>query len=107
MLLQLSSDPFMKQLGHASEIVSLLGNENDNMNDEMIGDLLKAQLSHSDGIRGFFVSYLTGDGVTAADGDDIPLPLMDAMNSVETDELISLSCEFSFGVFVSCMTRFI
>eukprot|EP00551_Chaetoceros_affinis_P010490 CAMPEP_0203665068 /NCGR_PEP_ID=MMETSP0090-20130426/2337_1 /ASSEMBLY_ACC=CAM_ASM_001088 /TAXON_ID=426623 /ORGANISM="Chaetoceros affinis, Strain CCMP159" /LENGTH=256 /DNA_ID=CAMNT_0050528503 /DNA_START=48 /DNA_END=818 /DNA_ORIENTATION=- len=101
---QLSSDPFMKQLGHATEVVSLLrsiceggdeaasATEKGVADEELLIDLLKAQLSHSDGIRGFFVSYLTGDGVTPADADEVPPPLLSAMNSVETDELISLAC---------------
>lgn len=112
---QLSSDSFMKQVGHASNvIVPLLGKTNDNdgnsnsnnnsNNNNNVKDLLKAQLSHSDGIRGFFVSYLTGDGETAADGDNVPTLLIDAMNSIIVDhdsennnnnnnnELISLAC---------------
>ncbi len=99
----------MKQVGHASEVVTLLGRiHNDQDQDEQgsaveltdstvdegfLVDLLKAQLSHSDGIRGFFVSYLTGDGVTAADADNVPPPLIDAMNSVVSDELVSLACK--------------
>lgn len=89
----------MKQVGHASEVVSLLGSINDDGNgadavvdEELLVNLLKAQLSHSDGIRGFFVAYLTGDGVTAADADNVPPSLLSAMNSVESDDLISLAC---------------
>ena len=96
---QLSSDPFMKQVNHAFQIVPLLDDNNNHQNDIEIQNLLQAQLSHSDGIRGFFVSYLTGDGKTAADNDDIPLPLMNALeqltkgkSSSDNFDILSLSC---------------
>ena len=109
----------MKQIGHASAyIIPLLEqNENNNnnnnnnknnndkdnestMDEANITQLIKAQLSHSDGIRGFFVSYLTGVSddsdettISAADSDTVPKPLRDAMNDVDNmDELISLAC---------------
>lgn len=99
----------MKQVGYAAEIVSLLEkNHNDDDDDyEKVTELLKAQLSHSDGIRGFFVTYLTagsgggGGSATVTDvGDDnsdgIPTSLVDAMNAVESDELIPLVCKLLF-----------
>jgi hypothetical protein len=59
----------MKQVQHSEKLVTLLAasssNELDGGNDdtdEIASDLLKAQLSHSDGIRGFFVTYLTALG---------------------------------------------
>jgi len=82
----------MKQLSHASNLVPLLNNE-ESMDHDILLPLLKAQLSHSDGIRGFFAQYLTGEGTTAAADDEVPSCLVDAMNSVENgDELISLAC---------------
>lgn len=104
---QLSSDPFMKQIGHASGIVTLLEMENnDNESKEgeeqvKVTELLKAQLSHSDGIRGFFVTYLTGSVgsgsgddamMTVADKDEVPKSLVEAMNTVDSDELVPLAC---------------
>ena len=58
-----STDDFMKQLGHASQLIPLLHPQEDNNNgesdtqsisDDMLQDILSAQLSSSDGIRGFF-----------------------------------------------------
>lgn len=92
---QLSSDPFMKQMSHAAEIIPFLGGGdggNDAARDRSLSELLVAQLSHSDGIRGFFVSYLTGDGTTAADADDVPAQLREAMAGVDSKELVPLAC---------------
>jgi len=93
---QLSSDSFMKQISYASEAIVPLLSDVDR--DDETTDLLSAQLSHSDGIRGFFVSYLTGgggddDGVTtAADDDVVPAPLREAMAAVDAEELVPLAC---------------
>lgn len=86
---QLSSDPFMKQVGYGQQLVSLLENEEDApVNNESLTNMLKAQLSHSEGIRGFFVSYLTGgEPITT-----IPAPLEDAMHQSDKTELIPLAC---------------
>ena len=85
---QLSNDPFMKQVGHASDIIPMLSMEE---NDELL-IMLEAQLSHSDGIRGFFVCYLTGEGTTVADAPHIPPPLASALKSVPGQkDLISLA----------------
>jgi hypothetical protein len=84
---QLSNDPFMKQVGHASNFVPLLSMEE---NDELL-IMLEAQLSHPDGIRGFFVCYLTGEGTTV-DVPHIPPPLASALNSVPGQKsLVSLA----------------
>ena len=93
----------MKQVGYASEIVPLLEKSSSDENKQAeVTELLKAQLSHSDGIRGFFVIYLTGTSSTSSnssgiqekeDNDQIPKSLLDAMNTVESDELVSLACE--------------
>lgn len=82
----------MKQVGYAFDIVPLLAPNNTQRKEDEIKSLIEAQLSHSDGIRGFFVSYLTGDGETVADDDNVPSILLDAMNNIQTDELISLAC---------------
>lgn len=85
---QLSKDPFMKQVSYAAEIVPLLSTEED----EHLSELLKAQLSHSDGIRGFFVNYLTAKGETSADSTVVPPPLVSAMQTVQDrNDLISLA----------------
>jgi len=98
---ELKSDPFMKQISHSEKLVTLLGSVNDNGTagdeDERImsttTNLLKAQLSHSDGIRGFFVTYLTALGDdTPADSLDVPLALTSAMMEADSSELIPLAC---------------
>lgn len=83
---QLSSDPFMKQVTYASQIIPLLEKDED-----VASDLLQAQLTHSDGIRGFFVSYLTNnDGV--ADGNEVPKPLVEAMKNIDDQsDLVKLA----------------
>jgi hypothetical protein len=78
----------MKQVSYAADIASEL------TNDDFAEERLVAQLSHSDGIRGFFVAYLTGEGETAADNDIVPTPLQNAMKQVNQDELISLACTY-------------
>ena len=88
----LKTDPFMKQVGYASEIVPLLNSNTEEPNEEELTALLKAQLSHSDGIRGFFVNYLASPAETAADGDAVPAPLANAMEAVENSkDLVSLA----------------
>lgn len=92
---QAAKDPFMIQLTHASEICALLGKEDDADASTLASDLLSAQLSHSDGIRGFFATYLTSEG--AADKEEIPGPLMEAMENADMAILVPLAC-VSFGV---------
>jgi len=98
-----STDPFMKQVGHAAAIVDLLASSSSQDDDEeILTKALTAQLSHSDGIRGFFVNYLTGeidneqdqvDIVNPADLEQIPHALLQAIQNIQPkDELISLSC---------------
>ena len=95
---QLEKDSFMKQLSHASQLVSMLQDEHDTKEEDRLGELLKAQLSHSDGIRGFFATYLTWDNeegqqqLAAADIDDIPQPLAKAMEATDPSILVPLAC---------------
>ncbi|GFH56918.1 hypothetical protein CTEN210_13394 [Chaetoceros tenuissimus] len=85
---QLKSDSFIDQVGYASQYVPLLSQE-----DIDVADMIEAQLSHSDGIRGFFVSYLTGDSPSPADEEVIPAPLKAALESQKSSsDLISLTC---------------
>ena len=71
----------MKQVGHSESIVQHLDDEN-------IQERLEAMLSHSDGIRGFFVTYLTLQQPSAG----IPDSLLKAMNTVDEKELVPLAC---------------
>jgi hypothetical protein len=87
---ELATDPFMKQVSHAETIVPLLS---DPANEQVV-ERIQAQLGHSDGIRGFFVTYLTmmGDD-TPADQASVPPALLTAMKGVENEkELVSLAC---------------
>ena len=95
----------MKQVSHAAKIVSALEkNEVNEENENYLESLLTAQLTHSDGIRGFFVTYLTHDGNDHEhDGDMnavntaksvVPSLLISAMEKANSDELIPLACEF-------------
>ena len=89
----------MKQLSYAAEICSLLegssasSTDDNTRNDELASELLRATLSHSDGIRGFFATYLTGEGDdTAADREEIPEPLVGGMLESDMDVLVPLAC---------------
>lgn len=101
---KLSKDPFMKQIGHAEALIELLLSSQDDDDDNqqlqlVLEPLLTAQLSHSDGIRGFFVNYLTA---STSDADDISWPadnpmvpevLQKAMSKVDPEELVPLACK--------------
>ena len=90
---QLSSDPFMSQVSHAANLVAQLSSTIDATQEELT-ELLAAQLSHSDGIRGFFVTYLTGEGDTVADLEIVPNALVKAMAQANPEELIPLACTY-------------
>lgn len=94
---ELGTDGFMKQLQHSQRIVPLLSSNSAGAHaniDVDIVDRLKAQLKHSDGIRGFFVTYLTLEGdQTTADQDAVPKALLTAMKECDNQtEIISLAC---------------
>ena len=68
-------------------------------------ELLQAQLSHSDAIRGFMVSYLTAE-VSPADQNDIPTPLIQALKAqfrseTARDDLVSLACMFKPAIVIA------
>lgn len=82
----------MAQVSYAADLVSQL-TTNDTAEEELT-ERLAAQLSHSDGIRGFFVTYLTGEGGdTPADLDSVPTPLATALKQANPHELIPLACK--------------
>lgn len=88
----LRKDPFMKQVGYGAQLASVLNGDMDSATEEQMTDLLTAQLSHSDGIRGFFVSYLTAGDGAVEDEFVIPTPLTTAMTKVDQEELVPLAC---------------
>ena len=81
----------MKQVSYASKIVELL-QENKEENQEELRQMLVSQLSHSDGIRGFMVTYLTGE-TSPADNPTVPEVLKEAMAQVDANELVPLACK--------------
>lgn len=96
---QVSEDSFTEQTYHASSIInefvaasSILLTEDDHKSQIELQELLIAQLSHQDGIRGFFAAYLTGEGTTPADGDRLPVPLSQAMKRVDMSKVAPLAC---------------
>jgi len=90
----------MSQVSHATDLVQQLAS-NDAPEEELAGQLA-AQLSHSDGIRGFFVTYLTGEGDTAADFDQVPKPLVSAMSQANLEILVPLACTYCEEEGVQC-----
>lgn len=87
-LQELSSDPFIKQVSHSEEIVAQLSK---NPTDVGLQDRLTAILSHSDGIRGFMVTYLTTVN-SPADCEEVPSCLAQALKQSDPDDLIPLAC---------------
>jgi len=101
----------MKQVEHGSRITSLLINNADNTatteeDQLLLKELLTAQLQHSDGIRGFFVSFLTAGTMEMDDDDDlftVPNLLLQAMtegvsansetSAAVAEELLSFACK--------------
>ena len=90
----LQTAPFMKQVEYGTQLASLLVDVS-NDDTQQLKQSLQAQLSHSDGIRGFMVAYLSGQ-----DGDDddkIENVLLEALQdqfrqSDSTEDLVSLMC---------------
>jgi hypothetical protein len=79
----------MQQISHAVELINLIDDPNTDQSE--LTEMIKAQLSHSNGIRGFFANYLTMDG--PADLKQVPKPVLSAMSSIEDQsDLVSLSC---------------
>ncbi|GMH49169.1 hypothetical protein TL16_g00453 [Triparma laevis f. inornata] len=80
--------PFMSQVKLGSRLVPLL---DDSARSSEVSEILNAQLSTSDGIRGFFVSYLTAETPPTAPVN-VPKILKSAMETTSNPvELIDLS----------------
>ncbi len=77
----------MKQVQHGMELTNeLLLNKEE---DQDLKECIRAQLSHSDGIRGFMVSYLTADQ-TLADDPQVPNALLQALQELAKTEFIGI-----------------
>ena len=84
-----SMDEFTEQVYHASAIVRELSKMKNP--DAMLSELLTAQLSHQDGIRGFFAVYVTGEGTTIADNEQMPVLLLNAIKGSNLECLASVA----------------
>ena len=89
---QTAKDSFMQQISHAGDIVAYLAHGDSQMDDQ-VTEILTAQLSHVDGLRGFFATYLTGLDETVADQEDVPPVLLRAMENVDQKQLIEIACK--------------
>lgn len=104
---QVSTDSFTEQAFHASSIVKELvrsssyvisSHDYETGQFQELEELVTKQLSHHDGIRGFFSIYLTQEGSdTPADADVMPAPLSRAMKSVDMALLAPLACKYQYA----------
>ena len=91
---QVSTDDFMKQLGHASQIIPVLHPEDGSSPSEeesaALLEVLSQQFAHSDGIRGFFAVYLTSpESLTV---EEVPSVLAKAVKGSDTKVMVPLAC---------------
>lgn len=91
---QVSTDDFVKQLGHASQIIPVLHPEDGSSPSEeesaALLELLQKQFAHSDGIRGFFAVYLTSpESLTM---EEVPSVLAEAVIGADTKVMVPLAC---------------
>jgi hypothetical protein len=91
---QVSTDDFMKQLGHASQLIPILhpddeGGLSDDESAEVL-QLLTKQFAHSDGIRGFFAVYLTSP--ESLNTDEVPSVLAKAVKGSDMKVMVPLAC---------------
>ncbi len=100
---ELKSAPFMKQVQYGGELTEALMelDSGDEANQKKLRESLSAQLSHSDGIRGFMVSYLTGSGEDTITAEMIateqdPQILLETvarlLSKENSEDLVSLMC---------------
>lgn len=90
---QLKSDPFMKQVQHGTDLSAAMQQDPSNAD---IYERIKVQLSHSDGIRGFMVPYLTA----TEEGNTEPFAVPDGLATVlqqvarsNPADLVPLACK--------------
>eukprot|EP00956_Cyclotella_meneghiniana_P013723 scaffold20002_cov76-Cyclotella_meneghiniana.AAC.7 len=81
----------MKQLGHTSRLIPLLHEESSQVSKSDLSELLNKQLSHSEGIRGFFAVYLTSPESLEKD-DDVPSVLVEAVRGANAEIMVPLAC---------------
>ena len=87
---QLSTAPFMKQVQYGSEMTTALQSMTDDDETTKMKASLEAQLSHSDGIRGFMVAYLTGTNSNIGVEEEIdPKILLETLHGLLTTSTTS------------------
>eukprot|EP00985_Skeletonema_marinoi_P008174 scaffold3640_cov146-Skeletonema_marinoi.AAC.5 len=88
---QVSNDDFMKQLGHASQIIPALHRSSPSEEESaVLLEVLQKQFAHSDGIRGFFAVYLTSaESLTM---EEVPSVLAEAVKGADTKVMVPLAC---------------
>lgn len=106
---ELMTDDFTEQVQYASvfvrelsestqEVVNTFTKDDDTTSshiaDETLLELLKAQFSHQDGMRGFFAVYLTAEGDTAADKEKMPALLLEVIKQSDWEKLAPLLCKW-------------
>jgi hypothetical protein len=82
----------MKQLGHTANLIPLLHAKSPEVPSSDLLDILKKQLSHEEGIRGFFAVYLTSPESLE---EELPEVLVDAVRSAKPEMIIPLACKYS------------
>ena len=70
-----------------------------------LSELLNKQLSHSEGIRGFFAVYLTSPESLETD-DDVPSVLVEAVRGANAEIMVPLACKLRYTAFFSCCVLF-
>lgn len=82
----------MKQLGHASQLIPLLheGDLKELSDSAALLEILSRQLSHSDGIRGFFAVYLTSPQSMTT--EEVPAVLAEAVRAADSKIIVPLAC---------------
>lgn len=86
-LQQVTTDSFTDQTYHATTIVNELVTSLERS--QTLQDLVSGQLSHKDGIQGFFAVYLAR---SAADVGVMPGPLSHAIKGVNMEKLAPVAC---------------
>ena len=70
-----------------------------------LSELLNKQLSHSEGIRGFFAVYLTSP--ESLETDDVPSVLVEAVRGANAEIMVPLACKLGYCfLFLLCVIFF-
>jgi hypothetical protein len=84
----------MQQVQYGGELATCLLDKPSDLSSDDLKEMLQAQLSHSDGIRGFMVSYLTIEN-ESEESFQVPSILVQALQEQaksNPENLIPLAC---------------